>query len=160
MLRKRLPASKTERIARQASPKTDQWMCTKLEKEEKIKGSDKCEKEEKRIKGVIQMNKKKKKKKPQKQRQKSSKKSCGCFNSPIQMARTLIGIRYIEMTRRLVENLKWKGKQWQEIDMAQTLFAADVKHFSSDGQMLRQSDVHFLDTLAFRGLPPRLHSLA
>ena len=64
------------------------------------------------------------------------------------------------MTRRLVENLKWKGKQWQEIDMAQTLFAADVKHFSSDGQMLRQSDVHFLDTLAFRVLPPRLHSLA
>ena len=61
MLRKRLPASKTERIARQASPKTDQWMCTKLEKEEKIKGSDKCEKEEKRIKGVIKMNKKKKK---------------------------------------------------------------------------------------------------
>ena len=36
-------------------------MCTKLEKEEKIKGSDKCEKEEKRIKGVIKMNKKKKK---------------------------------------------------------------------------------------------------
>ena len=61
ILRTRLPASKTERIARQASPKTDQWMCTKLEKEEKIKGSDKCEKEEKRIKGVMKMNKKKKK---------------------------------------------------------------------------------------------------
>ena len=57
-----MPASRTERTARQASPRTDQWMCTKLEKEEKIKGSDKCEKEEKRIKGVIQMNKKKKKK--------------------------------------------------------------------------------------------------
>ena len=40
--------------------------------------------------------------------------------------------------------------------MAQTLFAA----FLSDGQMLRQSDVHFLGTLAFRGLPPHLHSLA
>ena len=60
ILRKRLPASKTERRARQASPKTDQWMCTKLEKEEKIKGSDRCEKEEKGIKGVIKMNKKKK----------------------------------------------------------------------------------------------------
>ena len=40
ILRKRLPASKTERRARQASPKTDQWMCTKLEKEEKIKAID------------------------------------------------------------------------------------------------------------------------
>ena len=40
--------------------------------------------------------------------------------------------------------------------MAQTLSAA----FLSDGQMLRQSDVHFLGTLAFRGLPPHLHSLA
>ena len=59
ILRKRLPASKTERTARQASPKTDQWMCTKLEKGEKINGSDRCEKEQKRR--VIKMNKKKKK---------------------------------------------------------------------------------------------------
>ena len=32
----------------------------------------------------------KEEKKPQKQRQKSSNKSCGCFNSPIQMAMTLV----------------------------------------------------------------------
>ena len=50
ILRKRLPASKTEKTARQASPKTDQWMCTKLENEEKIKASDRWEKEEKKIK--------------------------------------------------------------------------------------------------------------
>ena len=40
ILKNKLPASKTERRARQASPKTDQWMCTKLEKEEKIKAID------------------------------------------------------------------------------------------------------------------------
>ena len=34
-------------------------------------------------------DKKRRKKKPQKQRQKGSNKSCGCFNSSIQMARTL-----------------------------------------------------------------------
>ena len=59
ILKNKLPASKTERTARQASPKTDQWMCTKLEKEEKIKAID-MKKEEKVIKGVIIMNKKKK----------------------------------------------------------------------------------------------------
>ena len=60
ILKNKLPASKTDRTARQVSPKTDQWMCTKLEKEEKIKSSDRYEKEEKVIKGVIIMNKKKK----------------------------------------------------------------------------------------------------
>ena len=91
------------------------------------------------VKTEPKVEQKEENKKPQKQRQKSSNKSCGCFNSPIQMARTLIGIRYIEMTRRLVENLKWKGKQWQGFDMAQTLFAANVKHFSSDGQIYAQT---------------------
>ena len=80
------------------------------EREVKRKEVIKSEKKTKKIKRGYK-DEKRRKKKPQKQRQKGSNQSCGCFNSSIQMARTLAE----NFKRHVFDIFTWQG-HWQVFD--------------------------------------------